>query len=198
VSSIAPDPEDDGMAEVLAFLNGDPAVVVADLRTAFAGKTYEVDEDFARLAVGVLGIYLLLLDGLWHSAMECKAAIGQERWQARIGDLRTERWGPLEIERERDPNAPKGSGAWRTRLILGSVTPEIHARILSGKPVPVRKKTDAEKALAKQRKALKRKVTACSDMAILEACAALFEASAKAESPDVDADVDALTDFLDD
>ena len=163
-----PEDDDDGFSSLMALFKDDPAppeapTSYADKASAFLGATYSVSEDFIRLAIGVVAAYLLLRDGLWHTATELRNRIGQQDFMRRVRDLRSRRWGPLIIERRR----VKG-GEWEYRMDLRTLTMEIHNRIIKGNPRSEAKKTDAEKAVDRKVTHIKQLVEACDAPDVLD------------------------------
>ena len=80
---------------------------------AFDGKTYEVKEDHARLKGQLWRVFQLMSDGKWRTLSEiAEDAQGSEAaCSARLRDLRKEKYGSREIERQR-----VDGGLWRYRM----------------------------------------------------------------------------------
>lgn len=88
-----------------------------DPRTAFGGKTYNAEADFARLTLNLRKVFAFLKDGEWHTIPEIAKEVGcsETGASARVRDLRKEHFGSHTVESER-----AGKGSWRYRLILNA------------------------------------------------------------------------------
>jgi hypothetical protein len=95
----------------------------------FHGDTYDDGLDHYRLKNNAQRVFVLLLDGEWHTPAELWQ-VGGAAWDSRIRDLRKDGFGGFAIDAERDPAHPEESGAWHYRLDLDSVTPEAKRRVL--------------------------------------------------------------------
>jgi biotin operon repressor len=80
----------------------------------FDGATFERERDKVRLAQQASRVWLILLDGEWHTLAELSERTGdpEASVSARIRDLRKEKFGGHEVEHEN-----LGAGTWRYRLI---------------------------------------------------------------------------------
>ncbi len=94
----------------------------------FKGSTYESTLDLDRLSNNLQRVYVVMSDGQWHTHEDLEK-VGGLRWSARVRDLRGSEWGPLEDEAER-----VSGGVWRYRLVLESITPHIHDKIMNRSP----------------------------------------------------------------
>jgi hypothetical protein len=65
---------------------------------------------------------------MWHTHEDLEK-IGGVTWSRRVRDLRSPEWGPLEVEAE-----CVSGGLWRYRLVVESVTPRIHDKIMNRNP----------------------------------------------------------------
>jgi hypothetical protein len=86
----------------------------------FDGETYIASLDRARLGKQLEAVKTVMADGLWHTPEDLEIATGY-RWasiSARLRDLRKERFGSWEIERERVPGYHRGN--FRYRMITSS------------------------------------------------------------------------------
>ena len=72
--------------------------------THFDGETYDHQEDFQRLKGQMLKVYELMRDGSWRTLQEISEAVGspEASISARLRDLRKERFGSFQVERQRD------------------------------------------------------------------------------------------------
>jgi hypothetical protein len=72
--------------------------------THFDGGTYDHHEDFQRLKGQMLKVYELMRDGSWRTLREIADAVGspEASVSARLRDLRKERYGSFQVERQRD------------------------------------------------------------------------------------------------
>ncbi|HXJ59418.1 MAG TPA: hypothetical protein VNU68_22470 [Verrucomicrobiae bacterium] len=97
-----------------------PALPSPPKERAFDGKTYEPDQDHARLKGQLWRVFQLMSDGKWRTLTEiAEQAGGSEAGvSARLRDLRKEKYGSREIERKR-----VDGGLWCYRMKpLGDVS----------------------------------------------------------------------------
>ena len=80
----------------------------------FDGETYEADKDQSRLAAQLNRVRSLMLDGKWRTLAEIEAATGdaQASVSARLRDLRKERFGGWQVDRQR-----RGPGTFEYRVL---------------------------------------------------------------------------------
>lgn len=81
-------------------------------------------------------VFVTLLDGKWHGAVELQR-VGGQNYAARARELREERCGNMRVECRKDP---KGHGS-QYRLDLHTVTKAIENLILGGKLPPRQRST---------------------------------------------------------
>lgn len=95
----------------------DGVVISVDVDERFDGETYDADKDGVRLTGQLLRVYEAMKDGRWHTLDELAEVSGgsEASVSARLRDLRKEKFGSHEVERER----VKGEdGLWKYRLVL--------------------------------------------------------------------------------
>lgn len=70
---------------------------------AFDGDTYEPDQDHARLKGQLWRVFQLMSDGKWRTLAEISDSAGgtEASVSARLRDLRKDKYGAREVERER-------------------------------------------------------------------------------------------------
>jgi hypothetical protein len=70
---------------------------------AFDGETYEAPADYARLKGQLWRVFQLMSDGRWRTLDEISFVVGgsEASVSARLRDLRKEKYGAREIQRER-------------------------------------------------------------------------------------------------
>jgi hypothetical protein len=81
---------------------------------AFDGETYEADQDHARLKGQLWRVFQLMSDGKWRTLAEIAEDAGgsEASVSARLRDLRKDKYGAREIDRERVTG-----GLFRYRLV---------------------------------------------------------------------------------
>ncbi len=84
----------------------------------FDGPTFDPAEDGPRLNRQLQLVRDLMADGRWRTLGEIAAAVGcpEASVSARLRDLRKEKFGGHQVDRERVPGQ---NGLWRYRLVLG-------------------------------------------------------------------------------
>lgn len=70
---------------------------------AFDGKTYEAEEDHSRLKGQLWRVFQLMSDGGWRTLNDIAFVVGgsEASVSARLRDLRKEKYGSREVERQR-------------------------------------------------------------------------------------------------
>lgn len=99
------------MTDLFDYAQSLPAPPPAE---AFDGETYEPAEDHARLKGQLWRVFQLMSDGKWRTLAEISEDAGgtEASVSARLRDLRKEKYGSREIERER-----VSGGLFRYRLV---------------------------------------------------------------------------------